>query len=111
MNISDVDQRSRRMNDALTARLAGLSGTTPSPRVDGGLREGFDGRDRSGPRERSPTRGSAPPEIYDPLPVVGSLRMRPRHNSMGSARSRLSICPEEVIGKLGLENKGKNKGA
>ena len=110
-NVSDIDQRLKEMNDEFTARLASLSDTTTSPRVGGGTREGFDSRDRTGPRERPPARGSAPPEIYDPLSVFGGLRMRSRHNSMGSVRSGLSICSEEVIGKLGLDKKGKSKGA
>ena len=110
-NISDIDQRLKEMNDTFTARLARLSGTPPSPRVGGGAREGFGSRDRTGPRERSLTRGPVLPEIYDPLLVVGGLRMRSRHNSMGSVRSGLSICSEEVIEKLGLDKKGKSKGA
>jgi len=112
-NVSDVDQRLKEMNDAFTARLAGLSGTTPSPRTGGGTRGGgLDSRDRSGSRERAlTTRGVVPPEIYDPLSVVGALRMRPRPSSMGSVRSGLSIGSEEVIGKLELEDKRRSKGA
>ena len=111
-NVSDVDQRLKEMNDAFTARLAGLSGNPPSPRTGGGTRGGLDSRDRSGSREKAlTTRGVVPPEIYDPLSVVGAMRMRPRPSSMGSVRSGLSIGSEEVIGKLELEDKKRSKGA
>lgn len=110
-NVSDVDQRLKAMNDAFTARLAGLSGTAPSPRAGGGIRGGFDSGDRSGSRERTQARGTVPSESYDPLSIVGGMRMRPRRNSMGSVRSGLSIGSEEVIGKLELEDKRKSKGA
>ena len=103
-NVSDVDQRLKEMNDAFTARLAGLSGTGPSPRAGGG---GLGRGDRGGSRERS--RPAVPPESFDPLSAVG-MRMRPRRGSMGSVRSGLSIGSEEVIGKLELEDKGKSKG-
>ena len=104
-NISDVDQRLKEMNDAFTARLAGLSGTAPSPRTGGGS------GDRNGSRERALTRGAVPFESYDPLSVVGGLRTHPRRSSVGSVRSGLSIGSEEVIGKLELEDKRKSKGA
>jgi len=110
VNISDVDQRLKEMNDAFTARLAGLSGTGPSPRTGGRTRGGFDSGDRGGSRERAPTRGGVPPEGYDPLSAVGGTRIRPRRGSMGSVRSGLSIGSEEVIGKLELEDKGRSKG-
>jgi len=110
-NASDVDQRLKEMNDAFTARLAGLSGAAPSPRTGGGIGSGPDSRDRSASRERTLTaRGTIPPEIYDPLSVVGAVRMRARRSSMGSVRSGLSIGSEEVIGKLELEDKTKRKG-
>lgn len=103
-NVSDIDQRLKAMNDAFTAKLAGLSGTAPSPRKDGGVRGGADSRDRSVSRERPLTmRGVVLPEIYDPL-------SRHRRSSMGSVRSGLSIGSEEVIGKLELEDKRKSKG-
>ena len=108
-NVSDVDQRLKEMNDAFAARLAGLSGTAPSPRAGRGIRGGFDSRDRGGSRERTLTRGAVPSESYDPLSVVGALRMRARRSSMGSVRSGLSIGSEEVIGKLELEDKRKGK--
>jgi autophagy-related protein 13 len=74
-------------------------------------RGGPDSRDRSASRERALTaRGTIPPEIYDPLSVVGAVRMRARRSSMGSVRSGLSIGSEEVIGKLELEDKRKSKG-
>jgi len=110
VNISDVDQRLKEMNDAFTARLAGLSGTEPSPRTGGRIGRGFDSGDRGGSRERALTRGGIPPEGYDPLSVVGGARMRPRRGSMGSVRSGLSIGSEEVIGKLELEDKRRSKG-
>jgi len=110
VNISDVDQRLKEMNDAFTARLAGLSGTAPTPRMSGRTGGNFDSGDRGGSRERALTRGGIPPEGYDPLSVVGGVRMRPRRGSMGSVRSGLSIGSEEVIGKLELEDKGKSKG-
>ena len=110
VNISDVDQRLKEMNDAFTARLAGLSGTEPTPRTGGRIGRGFDSGDRGGSRERALTRGGIPPEAYDPLSVVGGVRMRPRRGSMGSVRSGLSIGSEEVIGKLELEDKGRSKG-
>ena len=111
-NASDVDQRLKEMNDAFTARLAGLSGTVPSPRTSGGTGSRIDSRGRSVSRERTLTaRGAIPPEIYDPLSVVGAVRMRARRSSMGSVRSGLSIGSEEVIGKLELEDKRKSKGA
>ena len=110
-NVSDVDQRLKEMNDAFTARLASLSGTAPSPRTGGGTGGRLDSRDRSESREKTLTaRGAIPPEIYDPLSVVGRMRTRPRHGSMGSVRSGLSIGSEEVIGKLELEDKRKTKG-
>lgn len=108
-NVSDVDQRLKEMNDAFAARLAGLSGTAPSPRAGRGIRGGFDSGDRGGSRERTLTRGAVPSESYDPLSVVGALRMRARRSSMGSVRSGLSIGSEEVIGKLELEDKRKGK--
>ena len=109
-NVSDVDQRLKEMNDTFAARLAGLSGVVPSPRK-GGVGGGFDSRDRSASRERTlTTRGTIPPEIYDPMSVVGAVRMRARRSSMGSVRSGLSIGSEEVIGKLELEDKRKGKG-
>jgi len=110
VNISDVDQRLKEMNDAFTARLAGLSGAEPSPRTGGHIGGGFDSGDRGGSRERVLTRGGIPPEGHDPLSVVGGVRMRPRRGSMGSVRSGLSIGSEEVIGKLELEEKGRSKG-
>lgn len=111
-NESDVDQKLKELNDAFAARLAGLSGAVPSPRISGGIRSGLDNRDRSMSRERTLTaRGTVPPEIYDPLSGVGAVRMRARRSSMGSVRSGLSIGSEEVIGKLELEDKRKSKGA
>lgn len=108
-NVSDVDQRLREMNDAFTARLAGLSDTAPSPRIGGGVGGRPDNRDGSVSRERAlTTRGVVPPEIYDPLSVAGGVRMR--RSSMGSVRSGMSIGSEEVIGKLELEDKRKSKG-
>jgi autophagy-related protein 13 len=110
-NALAVDQRLKEMNDTFTARLAGLSGAAPSPRTGGGFGSGPDSRDRSASRERALTaKGTIPPEIYDPLSVVGAVRMRARRSSMGSVRSGLSIGSEEVIGKLELEDKTKRKG-
>jgi len=106
-NVSDVDQRLKEMNDAFAAKLAGLSGTAPSPRRAGGVGGGFNTREGSGSRERTLARGPIPPETFDPLSAV---RMRPRRSSMGSVRSGLSIGSEEVIGKLELEDKRKSKG-
>jgi hypothetical protein len=97
-NASDIDQRLKKMNDAFSARLAGLSGTAPSPRTSRG---GLD-RDRSASRERVLTMRRAL-ESYDPL-------SRHRRSSMGSVRSGLSIGSEEVIGKLELDDKRKGKG-
>jgi len=108
-NIMDVDQRLKEMNDAFTARLAGLSGTAPSPRRGEAIGGGFDSRDRSVSRERMlTTRGPVPPESFDPL---SGVRLRYRRSSMGSVRSGMSIGSEEVIGKLELEDKRKSKGA
>ena len=98
---SDIDQRLKEMNDAFSARLAGLSGIVPLPRTSG---RGVDDRDRSVSRERVlRARGAFLPESYDPL-------SRRRRSSMGSVRSGLSIGSEEVIGKLELEDKRRNKG-
>lgn len=111
-NVSDVDQRLKEMNDAFTARLAGLSGVAPAPRTGGGIGSGPNSRDRNASRDRTLTaRGTIPPEIYDPLSVVGAVRLQARRSSMGSVRSGLSIGSEEVIGKLELEDKTKSKGA
>lgn len=101
-NVLDIDQRLKEMKDAFTARLAGLSGTAPSPRT-GGVGGGLDSKDRSVSRERALTRGAVLPDSYDPL-------SRHRRSSMGSVRSGLSIGSEEVIGKLELEDKRKSKG-
>ena len=109
-NASDVDQRLKEMNDAFTARLAGLTGPAPSPRTGRGVGGGFESGNRSRSREGMLTRRVAPPESYDPLSVVGGVRMRPRRISMGSVRSGMSIGSEEVIGKLELEDKRKSKG-
>ena len=103
-NSSDIEQRLKEMNDAFSARLAGLSGTAPLPRTSRGAGGGIDGRDRSVSRERALTmRGAFLPESYDPL-------SRRRRSSMGSIRSGLSIGSEEVIGKLELEDKRRSKG-
>lgn len=100
-NASDIDQKLKDMNDAFSTRLAGLSGTAPSPRTSGG---GFEDRDRSAPRERVPTmRRPFLPERFDPM-------SRNRRSSMGSVKSGLSIGSEEVIGKLELEDKRRSKG-
>lgn len=103
-NASDIDQRLKEMNDIFSARLAGLSGTAPSPRTGGGVEGGLYGRNRSVSRERTLImRGAVLPESYDPL-------SRRRRSSMGSVRSGLSIGSEEVIGKLELEDKRRSKG-
>lgn len=104
-NASDIDQRLKEMNDAFSARLAGLSGTAPSPRTGGGVRGGLYSRGRSVSRERVlAMKGAVLPGGYDPL-------SRHRRGSMGSVRSGLSIGSEEVIGKLELEDKRRSKGA